>query len=94
VAAAVAVRRPGLGATTLGWLRARLGRSAPYDGAGDINSLAEALARHGHGSGYLAHLADLDAGIWGWPLYRAAARAAIQIKAVSVCGDELAPPDA
>jgi hypothetical protein len=36
----------------------------------------------------LPHLAAADGGIWAWPLYKAAAEAAVRIQAAAVGGDE------
>jgi hypothetical protein len=61
----------------------RLLRTPKKDRAG-----AEGLAKHLMAED-LPHLAAADGGIWAWPLYKAAAEAAVRIQAAAVGGDEM-----
>ena len=64
-------------------LLARLWHSAGRGGAAEVDRLADRLMRDSR-----AHHDDLDAGIWGWSMYRDAARIALRLHAVALSGDD------
>jgi hypothetical protein len=75
-------------------LLARLGRSvglgrtsvagaAASFGAAEVDRLADRLMRESD-----VHLGGLDVGVWGWSMYRDAARAALRLHAIALSGDD------